>query len=118
MQVAEFVGASWGAGFWVFWLLRLGWYCLLFLGLWLLLFSFFRFFFFFGWFVFLVSDVFLFWSWWLGNVSRGFEEFGTCPYERHCRDCSNEVRHAHLGDGFVPDEDFVGYPAEEPTVEK
>ena len=51
-------------------------------------------------------------------MSRGFEEFGSCPYERHCRDCSSEVRHAHLGDGFVPDEDIVGYPAEEPTVEK
>ena len=51
-------------------------------------------------------------------MSRGFEEFGSCPYERHCRDCSSEVRHVHLGDGFVPDEDIVGYPAEEPTVEK
>jgi hypothetical protein len=112
VQVAEFVVASWGAGFWVFWLLRLGLYLLFFgvwLGLWLLLFWFFGVF---------VSDVFLFWSWWLGNVSWGFEEFGSCPYERHCRDCSSEVRHVHLGDGFVPDEDFVGYPAEEPTVEK
>jgi hypothetical protein len=46
-------------------------------------------------------ETFLFWSCWLGNVSGSFEESG-----------------AHLGEWFVPDEDIVSNPAEEPNIEK
>ena len=49
---------------------------------------------------------------------EGCGQFCSNPDQGHRRDCSSIVNCAYLGDGFVPDEDVVGYPVEEPKIEK